>query len=226
MATTTASRPRRPRWYTNLFFLRRRPRLRGIPLEWERPEDDDAYETFIHREGFVSSRYWQDGELRHHPIIAQDAADLAEYLLPTFFQFSQKSKYYQNQFYLYQWVFVIGAFLTTVFGALATLLYIPPNLSVAATAAAERSLDANAVNWQQIMSYATAIIGAGTAFFTALSNRGEPQKRWGKTRRLSEELRMHYFTYLSHLSPYDTPERLRTLRENVVNIRVKEQENG
>lgn len=223
---TTSSASKRKRWYTNLFFLRRRPRLRGIALEWEQPGDEDVYQRLIDSEGFVSSTYWQDGALNNHRIIRQDANDLAEYLLPTFFQFSQKSKYYQNQFYLYQWVFVIGAFLTTVFGTLATLLYTPPDLSAAANAAIEVSQNANTVNWQQVMSYATAVIGATTAFFTALSNRGEPQKRWGKTRRLSEELRMHYFTYLSHLPPYDTPERLRVLRENVINIRVKEQENG
>ena len=58
-----------------------------------------------------------------------------------------------------------------------------------------------------------------------MSNRHEPQKRWGKTRRLTEELRMHYFTYLSHIAPYDTPDRLQIMRENVVDIRVKEQEN-
>jgi len=98
-------------------------------------------------------------------------------------------------------------------------------LSVLATQAAERSIDASAVNWQQVFSIITAIIGALTAFFTALSNRHEPQKRWGKTRRLTEELRMHYFTYLSHLAPYDTADRVQVMRENVIDIRVKEQEN-
>jgi Protein of unknown function (DUF4231) len=81
------------------------------------------------------------------------------------------------------------------------------------------------VNWQQVFSLITAAIGAITAFFTAVSNRGEPQKRWGKARRLTEELRMHYFTYLSHLPPYDTPDRLKVMRRNVVDIRVKEQQN-
>jgi hypothetical protein len=71
----------------------------------------------------------------------------------------------------------------------------------------------------------TAIVGAVTAFITALSNRGEPLKRWGKTRRLAEELRMNYFNYLSHLPPYDKPDRVQKLREMVINIRVKEQEN-
>ncbi|MEZ4668147.1 MAG: DUF4231 domain-containing protein [Anaerolineae bacterium] len=226
MATTTAGRSKRQRSYSSLFFLKRRPRLRGVPLEWEHPGDEDAYQHLIDKENFVSSRYWHNGELDMYPTVKQDADDLAEYLLPTFFQFSQKASYYQNQFYLYQWVFVIGAFLTTVCGALATLLYIPPNLSIAATAAAERSIEANMIDWQQVMSAATAVIAAITGVVTALSNRNEPQKRWGKARRLTEELRMHYFTYLSHLPPYDTANRLRVLRENVVNFRMKEQENG
>lgn len=228
MTQTTASRPAKkspPGWFEQLFFIRRRPHLRALPSEWFRPEDEDEYQKLIHNDGFISPRYWEEDDLSQYPVIVHDAEDLAEYLLPTYFQYSQKSKYYQDRFYFYQWVFVIGAFLTTVFGSIATLLYIPPNLSAVATQAAERSLDANSINWQQLTSLVTAGIGALTAFFTALSNRGEPQKRWGKTRRLTEELRMHYFTYLSHLPPYDTPDRVQILRENVINIRVKEQEN-
>lgn len=228
MTQTTASRPAKkktPRLYDQLFFIRRRPHLRALPSEWYRPEDEDEYQKLIHSDGFVSPKYWEGDDLSKYPVIVHDAEDLAEYLLPTYFQYSQKSKHYQDRFYFYQWVFVIGAFLTTVFGSIATLLYIPPNLSAAAAQVAEKSLDANSINWQQLTSLVTAGIGALTAFFTALSNRGEPQKRWGKTRRLTEELRMHYFTYLSHLPPYDTPDRVQVLRENVINIRVKEQEN-
>ncbi len=202
-------------WYENLFFLKRRPRLRGIPVEWDRPTDPENYEKLVHDEGFISVKYWDGGaDLSQYPVIAHDIKDLNEYLLPTFFQFSQQSKHYQNRYYLYQWVFVIGAFLTTVFGAVATLYYDPPGATTTV----------NGI--QQTMSYLTALIGAITAFFTALSNRGEPHKRWGKNRRLAEELRMHYFSYLSHLPPYDTPERVQKLRENVIDIRVKEQENG
>lgn len=219
------ARIRRETGFTNLFFLRRRPRLFGVPREWVRPIDEDDYQKMIHDEGFVSPLYWDQGNLADHPIIAHDAKDLATYLLPTFFEFNQKSRYYQNKFYLYQWVFVIGAFLTTMFGALATLLYVPPNLSAQATAEVERAVYSTSIPWQQYFSYLTAIIGFVTAVTTALSNRSEPQKRWGKTRRLTEELRMHYFTYLSHLAPYDTPDRVQKLRENVINLRVKEQEN-
>ncbi|MBI1281713.1 MAG: DUF4231 domain-containing protein [Anaerolineaceae bacterium] len=213
------------KWYDDLFFNRRRPHLRALPMEWEKPEDDDAYQKLIHDDDFISPKYFEDGDLRQHPMIMRDAEDLAEYLLPTYFEYSQKSKYYQDRFYFYQWIFVFGAFLTTVAGSIATLLYIPPGLSPAAAQLAERSQDLNNVNWQQVFSIITAAIGAVTAFFTAVSNRGEPQKRWGKTRRLAEELRMHYFTYLSHLPPYDTPERLKIMRRNVVDIRVKEQQN-
>ncbi|MCA0456757.1 MAG: DUF4231 domain-containing protein [Chloroflexi bacterium] len=212
-------------WYQELFFNRRRPHLRALPKDWQMPDSDDAYQKQIHDDGFVSPKYWSDDDLSQYPVIVHDAYDLAEYLLPSYFEYSQKSKHYQDRFYFYQWVFVIGAFLTTVAGAIATLLYIPPNLSVAATAVAEQSQNLNVINWQQVFSIITAIIGTITTIYTALSNRHEPQKRWGKTRRLTEELRMHYFTYLSHMEPYNTADRLQRLRENVINIRVKEQEN-
>jgi hypothetical protein len=216
MATANPAKPvKKSRRWRDLFFFRRRPHFRGISLEWEHPGNDEDYQKLINDEGFVSANYWTQGDISQHPIIMRDLKDLEEYLLPTFFQFSQKSKYFQNQFYLYQWVFVWGAFLTTVFGSVAALYAQPPGGSVAA----------EAQSIQHFFNILTAIVGASTAFFTALSNRGDPQKRWGKNRRLAEELRMHYFTYLSHIEPYDRPDRVQKLRENVINIRVKEQEN-
>ncbi len=214
-AKTARSQKKRFARWNNLFFFRRRPHLRDVSPEWNKPADDDTYQKMIRDEGFVSIKYWEHDDINKHPIIAHDIKDLEQYLLHSYFEFSQKSKYFQNQFYLYQWVFVWGAFFTTVFGTLSTLFSLPAG----ATGTASTS------SIHQFFSILTAIIGALTAFTTALSNRGEPQKRWGKTRRLSEELRMHYFTYLSHLTPYDQPDRVQKLRENVINIRVKEQEN-
>ena len=237
MTQTTASKPAKKSgsgWYSQLFFNRRRPHLRALPKDWIRPEDEDAYQKLIHDDGFVSPKYYDEADLSQYPLIVHDADDLAEYLLPTYFQYSQLSKYYQDRFYFYQWVFVIGAFLTTVLGALATLLSVQATsavqvastaqVSAAAQAAAAAQVSAT-IPWQQITSLLTAAVGALTAFFTALSNRGEPQKRWGKTRRLTEEMRMLYFTYLSHLPPYDTPDRVQIMRGNVIDIRVKEQQN-
>jgi len=208
MATANPPKPKRKSGIGDLFFFRRRPRLR-VPMDWERPADESAYQKLVDDEGFVSNQFWKHDDVSQHPIVAQDLADLDQYLLPSFFEFSQKSKYFQNQFYLYQWIFIWGAFLTTVLGALASIFYVTTGQDAV----------------QQFFSYMTAIVGAITAFITALSNRGEPLKRWGKTRRLAEELRMNYFNYLSHLPPYDKPDRVQKLREMVINIRVKEQEN-
>lgn len=213
-ANASSAKPKSKSRVSELFFSKRRPRLRGIPVEWERPEGEEAFAKFIDQEGFVSTKFWTADDITQYPIIWQDLEDLEEHLLPTFFQFSQKSKYYQNQFYLYQWIFIIGAFSTTVLGALASIYYVSDPLAEPGRQAI-----------QQMFSWLTAIVGAVTAFITALSNRGEPQKRWGKTRRLAEELRMTYFQYLSHLPPFDKPDRVQKLRETVINIRVKEQEN-
>jgi hypothetical protein len=215
MATASPPKPKRKSGAQDLFFFKRRPRLRNVPMDWDPPADAPAYQKLLNDEGFVTNEYWKDDDINNHPIIKQDLADLDEYLLPTFFEFSQKSKYFQNQFYLYQWVFIGGAFLTTVLGALASIYYVtnPGGVSTG-------------LSTQQLFSYLTAVVGAVTAFITALSNRGEPLKRWGKTRRLAEELRMNYFNYLSHLPPYDKPDRVQKLREMVIDIRVKEQENA
>ncbi len=234
MTTVTQARKQRPR-FRDLFFIRRRPRLTGIT-----PDIDltgGALDKLIESDSFVTPKDRERYEIDRYPVIVQDLRDLERYLLPTFFEFSQKAKYYQNQFYLYQWVFILGAFLTTLFGTLTTFSY-PAGLQGAVTApavvvepvtppadaAGGAPADAQA-NWPRIFGYMTAIIGAVTAFVTALSNRGEPQKRWAKNRRLTEELRMHYFKYLAHLAPYDRPDRVQRLRENVINTRIKEQEN-
>lgn len=243
---------KKPSQFRNLFFIRRRPVLRGISTDWGRP-DEATYQQMLEWDGFVSPKIWEQHDPAKHPVIAQDMRDLDQHLLPTFYQFSQRAKYYQNRYYLYQWVFILGAFLTTLFGTLTTYVYNP------FTAAAEQSaLTAQSApvaqpdiaatdetgdgevtlqdapftaqagggnTWTRVFGYLTALVGAVTAFFTALSNRGEPQKRWAKNRRLTEELRMHYFKYLSHLPPYDGTDRVQKLREMVIDARIKEQEN-
>src|SRR4051812_3617556 len=99
-------------WYDNLFFNRRRPHSRPLQIDWIRPDDIDSYQRLIHDHGFVSPKYWVEGDSSKYPVIIEDAEDLAEYLLPTYFQFSQSSIYYQDRFYFYQWLIVQGIFLT------------------------------------------------------------------------------------------------------------------
>src|SRR5690349_6478196 len=103
MAPASPPKPKRKSSIAGLFFFKRSPRLRGIAAEWERPADEAAYQKMVSDEGFVSAQYWSQDDIAAHPIIKQDLEDLDQYLLESFFQFSQKSKYYQNQFYLYQW---------------------------------------------------------------------------------------------------------------------------
>lgn len=204
---------RRERRYQDLFFFRRRPR-RNIPIEWERPADEADYQRLLDWEGFVSHDVWQENygdDISNHPVVAQDLADLDQHLLPTFFQLNQKAKYYQNVYYYYQWIFVWGAFLTTLLGTMAAFTADPTSTGL------ESYLS-------RFLSIMTAIVGATTAYFTALSNRGRPNERWAKTRTLAEELRTEYFKYLAHLAPYDKPDRVQILRTNVVEVRVKEQE--
>jgi hypothetical protein len=202
---------------TNIFFVRRRPRFSGIGRDWQPPENEDEYQKLIDSENFISvpvCRTSNNIDLERFPVICQDVRDLEQHLLPVFFDFVQRAKYYQNRFYLYQWTFVLGAFATTVFGTLA-----------AYTSGTQVKIFGD-VEWTSILSIATAIIGALTAYYTTVSNHEEPQKRWGQTRRIAEELRMHYYTYLSHLAPYEKDDRIQKLRENIVNIRSRERRNG
>lgn len=227
----------------DLFFFRRRPVLRGISMDWDAPDGEEGFQQTLEYDGFVSKSVWQTHDITKHPVIAQDLRDLEQHLMPSFYEFSQKSKYFQNRYYLYQWVFIWGAFLTTLFGTLTTYVYDPflavqtsapvtaevtpaPDGGQATTTTTPFTAQASRGNtWSRVFGYLTALLGAVTAFFTALSNRGEPQKRWAKNRRLAEELRMHYYKYLAHLSPYDKPDRVQRLRELVVDSRIKEQEN-
>ncbi|NWF69447.1 MAG: DUF4231 domain-containing protein [Chloroflexi bacterium] len=244
MAKQTNFLARTWRDVNELFFVRRRPRWLGIPKEWEQP-DEEAFEAMLQRDDFVSLADFPAEERDKHPIIMQDLADLKQYLVPTFYRLSQRSRHYQNLFYMYQWIFVLGAFLTTLFGTLATYNIAGPQevvptaapvveATAEGTAAAEGTADTsadqnipgstrgNSTFWAQTFSIFTAVIGAFTAFFRTLSNRSDPQKRWGNTRRLAEELRMHYYKYLSHQQPYNSPDRLTKLRDTV--LKVKEQE--
>jgi hypothetical protein len=207
MATT--AKPKRKNEFKDLFFIRRFPKG-NIPPNWQRPATEEEYRKALEYEDFITVHF-DPGNVDKLPVIVQDLKDLDQHLMQSFFEFSQKSKYFQDQFYLYQWVFVLGAFITTALGVFSTYIFSANN-------------EIATIGFQAA-TLVTAAVGALTAYFTSESNRKQPQKYWGKTRRLAEELRMTYFKYLSHLPPYDKPDRLKILRENVLNIRAQEREN-
>jgi len=201
----------------NLFFVRRHPHLRGggiagsPPLKWQPPLDPAVYQKMLDDDDFISIPLWKakTGEdLSQYPVMVRDLEDLDQHLLPMFFNFSERSRFYQNRFYLYQWVFILGAFLTTVFGV----------ISVYESGTGQGN---SSIMW----SLLTAGVGLVTTIFTALSNRDNPGQQWARYRRLAEQLRGHYFKYLAHVPPYDQGNALQKLRQNVFDAHTEAEKN-
>jgi hypothetical protein len=214
MSVTQASKWSARIGASNFFLFRRRPHWK-VKQYWTKPEGD-AFQQLIHDHKFISIKHYHAAngiDLSTFSIIKTDLANLEQYLLPEFFRLSQLASYYQNLYYWYQWVFVWGAFISTLLGLLATYF--------AATDATIGN-----VRWATIFSILTSLVAAVTAYATNLSSHYDPQRRWAKYRRLVEELRIHYFKYLSHLPPYETTTRIHTLRNNVNDVRSRERTNN
>ncbi len=196
----------------NIFIFKRRPIIL-MQKEWVRPAEDQ-YHLELHYQGFVSPTHWEEDDLTQYPIIIQDISDLEEHLMPTFWKFNHLAKYYQNRFYLYQWVFMFGAFLTTILAIFAN----------AFDGSQSQILGSfTTVQWFGLL---TAIVSAITSYFTFISSQADPRKRWANYRRLTEELRMTYFKYMARLEPFDRSNRLTKLREQVHEIKERERTNG
>ena len=207
------------KWYSNTPFGRYEPKT------WTRPESEDEYQQELYWQGFISPDHWEDDDLTEHSAIMQDLSDLDEYLLPVFWEFNQAAKYYQRKYYYYQWVFIIGAFLTTVMGVLSTFFSGGDGpVQLMGNTYEEVYL----LGWQPglsmvtLFSGVTTIVSAITSYFTLLSNQGEPRKRWASYRRLAEELRMLYFKFLSRMEPYNKASRVEILRKRIIEIREQE----
>jgi hypothetical protein len=209
--------PRISKWY------RRTPFGRSEPKVWRRPDDEAEYQRLLHDDGFISPMYWEDDDLTKYPPIMQDLDDLEEYLLPAFLEYNQKARHYQMSYYFYQWIFIVGAFLTTVMGVLTTY-FAGDRVMFLGTQYETVRLLGWETGWSMVgmFSVMTTIVSAITSYFTLLSNQGEPRKRWASYRRLAEELRMLYFKFLARLDPYDKPNRVEVLRRRVIEIREQE----
>lgn len=212
-----------PKWYKNLFFVKRRPKLRFL-RDWPPPElaalendypsteeerqakaaAQELYDRRLADEGFISPFLFQDPS-EMTPDLRSDLRELQQYLLPRFWSLDQEARYYQNLHYLYQWVFILGAFLTTLLGAFSVLLY-------------QRDAT-NAVT--NFFGIATTIIGATTGSISFLETRQSPQRRWFQARTKAERLRSLYFLFLARQKPFDKADaklRLKDMRVMVLNI--------
>ena len=116
---------------------------------------------------------------------------------------------------------MFGAFFTTI---LAVLTGYYGGLDATDTKFLVISADTDL--WVNLFGVLTAIVSAVTSYYTVLSNQGEPRKRWASYRRLTEELRMIYFRYISRTEPYSRENRVDVLRRGILEIRRQEQENG
>ena len=239
-----------------LFFFKRHP-FRHVPKQWDRPKTDAEYQQILGWEGFITNDQWADDDLTEYPIIVQDLKTIDQHLMPTFWEFNQKAKHFQNNFYFYQWVFIIGAFLTTLAAVLTSFLQNQPvelTQVPAVTQEAGEGADPGTTvlgesqefvlgadgqvfvinttwaefgsNFAKGMGWLTLIISLLTTYSATMTNHGEPRKKWNNYRRLTEELRMTYFKYLSHLEPFDKEDRVDLLRARVLEIRRKEQDNN
>lgn len=180
----------------NLFFLRRRPHFTGSLREWETP-DQEAYSTVIGEHRFITQGDIEEYAAAQKPPIPLDQFptlldDLkllnGESYLHTYFKFDSAALHYQNTYYLYNWIFVVGAFATALLGFLSIVL-------------------SNSVVW-----VATGIIGFITTVYTFKNNREVPQREWYMNRRRAETLRSHYFQYLAQVPPYHGSNENREIR--------------
>jgi hypothetical protein len=196
-----------------LFVFRRRPRFRISPI-WERPSDS-TYEYLLRDQGFITAEDIppRTPEAPACDCIVQDTKDLEQTLLPTFFEFDQLAVHYQNRYYLAFWEFTWGALLVIVLSSL-LLFY-------------EASYRFDDTEWNILVLLLAVFMGGFVLlvlYSVSKDIRGELQSKWVKSRRLAEALRMAYYRYLMHVTPYNEPDRLQRLQEFVYSIRVQGQD--
>lgn len=199
------------------FFIRRRPRLRGVPRVWTRP-DTKAYEGKLREEGFVSAQMLKPPVSRS---LAVDFRELDQHLMPHFWRLDQQAKFFQNRYYLYQWIFIIAAFLTTALSATLVLLFgLDTNVSL------------GPVSLSDVLGVLTALISGAAAAVSFLGANEAPQRHWFRTRTQAESLRSLYFLYLARRPPFnieDDAQRVQALRVKVLEVmrgRRSEKESG
>jgi hypothetical protein len=193
-----ASPKPKPRW----FFIRRRPRLRGVPLERDLPlASSPDYAEQLVQEGFVSPSQIDTAVSQE---LIEDLRELEEHLLPHFWRMDQQARYYQNRYYLFQWVFILSAFAITAISAFSVYLYGHSSEVVL-----------------RALGIMAAIIGGLAATISFLGANQSPQDRWFKARSQAESLRSLYFLYLARQIPFNMQEpsvRLDMLRFKVVDV--------
>jgi hypothetical protein len=203
-----------------VFFLNpsRRPRWK-IPKDYPQKNTDPNWSAELTKHGFMLPPKAGENTAVSDSMV-KSINDVNDKLLPLFFDFDYQAKVNQNLFYFVQYTFVIGAFITTLLGAL-TVTTIPsakPDTTVNTTTNQSASDNPTVAKFFGAL---TAIAGVLTGFATMIQNREKPQEKWYKYRRWAETLRMHYFEYLACMSPYDSPDRTKRLEGFLRDLRLE-----
>lgn len=119
--------------------------------------------------------------------IREDIHFLEHELLRLFRQRDHMAKKQQNQYRLYQILFLILAAVATTLGSFQAL--------------SRAESDPRALAFWAFLETVVALM---SVFLATISGREPPLPRWLTNRRRAEQLRREYFRYLMNLSPYDT----------------------
>ncbi len=215
MAENVVPRPEvsRPRPQPKYFFQNRRPKLRGVPREVLPHAEDASYQKRLAQEGFVALDDWPEAS---QPL-RDDVRELEQYLMPSFWRIDQEAHYYQNRHYLYQWIFIISAFLTTAFSAISVFLH-----------GSTHDVSLGLFSLTELLAAFTVVVSGIAAMVSFLNANQVPQQNWFKTRAKAESLRSLYFTFIARRPPFNAPtgrERSRLLGQAVLDVlREKKQE--
>jgi hypothetical protein len=182
--------------FSDLFFIKRHP-FRNIPHDYVMPADEKALEKKRLESGFFTSAEVAafKSQPASYPTLIHDLDLLAHHQIEReFSEANQAALFYQNRFYLYHWIFIVGAFATSLISVV-NITYLNDNPEL-----------------QSVVWFLTAGIGMLTAVFNVLNNRKKPQRQWYIHRRRAEALRSLYYIFTAHIPPYKGSVRERELR--------------
>jgi hypothetical protein len=174
-------------------------------------DDLRRYDAQLEQSGFVSATLLTKQGLPLTPELKTDLDALDEHLLPDFWKQDNEALSYQNMYYLYQWIFILGALATTVVAAAGVYVFksYPDNEIL------------GGLKWIELFQILTALFSGGTTTVSVLSATRAPQENWFKARTKAESLRSLYFLFLARREPFNErnyTERTRELDRRVLDV--------
>jgi len=192
-----------------LFNPKRWPKIRYAPKP--QPPDPDGqpeeFDKFIaeKRYGFVTRLMLAKAGVPAGSVVYEDVKVLNRVLVRPFIDEDFNAGFWQNQYFLFQWLFALFALFATIFAVLATATAV----ASATAASLTTTLPANALpgifNYKLAGFFGTltTIMAVIVTILVSAYNRDRPQRTWYEKRRNAESLRKQYYLYLMHMPPYD-----------------------